>query len=195
MPTQFGRFWRWPRARLRSTTRNRGGGGWLRTGLHLYSDAGLQLPNTDPDGRDLMLSCGAALNHCVVALSAVGWQAKIIRLPNPAEPDHLAAIEVAPRSADHLDIMLAAAIPRRRTDRRPYSRWTVPVADIALMAARAARKWGDAAPGHAMEQLKKVVLQSVLNHSDELRLSRRAHSVERALRFGRRRSGSQHAGV
>jgi nitroreductase len=135
------------------------------TGLHLYSDASLQLPNTDPDGRDLTLSCGAALNHCVVALAAVGWQTKIFRLPNPADPDHLAAIELSPRSADHLDIMLAAAIPRRRTDRRPYSLWPVPVADIALMAARAARSGVTLRQIHAMERLNKVVLQSVLNHA------------------------------
>jgi len=38
--------------------------------LHLYADASRQLPNTDPDGRDLILSCGAALHHCVVALAA-----------------------------------------------------------------------------------------------------------------------------
>ena len=54
--------------------------------LHLYSDTNRQLPNTDPDGRDLILSCGAALNHCVVALAAVGWRAKVNRLPNPADP-------------------------------------------------------------------------------------------------------------
>ena len=54
--------------------------------LHLYSDVTRQLPNTDPEGRDLILSCGAALNHCVVALAAVGWRAKVARLPNPADP-------------------------------------------------------------------------------------------------------------
>ena len=40
-----------------------------------------------------MLSCGAALNHCVVAFAALGWQSKIRRFPNPADPDHLAVID------------------------------------------------------------------------------------------------------
>src|ERR1700687_4485978 len=66
-----------------------------RRSPHPYPDASLQLPNTDPDGRDLILSCGAALNHCVVALAAVGWRAKVNRLPNPADPNHLAAIELS----------------------------------------------------------------------------------------------------
>ena len=106
--------------------------------LHLYANPDLLLPHTDPDGRDLMLSCGAALNHCVVALAALGWQCRVHRLPNTAEPTHLAALELYPHPAVDLDVTLAAAIPRRRTDRRHYSSWPVPRADIALMGARAA---------------------------------------------------------
>ena len=133
--------------------------------LHLYSDASLQLPNTDPDGRDLILSCGAMLHHCVVALAAIGWQAKVVRLPNPAEPNHLAAIELVPHTADRLDIMLAAAIPRRRTDRRHYSFWPVPVGDIAVMAARTARNGVALRQIDATEKLNRIVAQSVWNHA------------------------------
>lgn len=79
------------------------------------------------------------MNHCVIALAAVGWHAKVARLPNPADPTHLAALEVSRHTPDQLNITLAAAIPRRRTDRRHYSFWPVPVSDVALMAARAAR--------------------------------------------------------
>lgn len=39
-----------------------------------------------------------------------------------------------PHSPDQVDIGLAAAIPRRRTDRRAYSWWPVAPGDIALMA-------------------------------------------------------------
>jgi nitroreductase len=132
--------------------------------LHLYSDANRQLPNTDPDGRDLILSCGAALNHCVVALAAVGWHAKVTRLPNPADPSHLAAIEVSRSAADSLDIALAAAIPRRRTDRRHYSAWPVPIGDIALMAARAARNGVSLCQVEDTDKLRKIVAQSVWDH-------------------------------
>ena len=85
--------------------------------LHLYADPERHLHNTDPDSRDLLLSCGVSLHHAVVALAALGWQAKVHRLPNPEEPDHLASIEVYPHPATELDVTLAAAIPRRRTDR------------------------------------------------------------------------------
>jgi nitroreductase len=139
---------------------------WVLGGesLHLYCDATRRLPNTDPDGRDLMLSCGAALNHCVVALAAVGWRAKVARLPNPADPDHLAAIELVPCAADSLEVALTAAIPRRRTDRRHYSSWPVPVSDIALMVARAARSGVTLCQVDDIDRLHGIVAQSVWDH-------------------------------
>jgi nitroreductase len=133
--------------------------------LHLYSDAGRHLPSTDPDGRDMILSCGATLNHCVVALAAIGWQAKVARMPNPAEPSHLAAIELVPHTPDSVDIALAAAIPRRRTDRRHYSSWSVPVGDLALMAARAARNGVTLRPVDASDNLNEIVAESVWRHA------------------------------
>jgi nitroreductase len=134
------------------------------TSLHLYSDPGRQLRNTDPDGRDLMLSCGATLNHCVIALAALGWRAKISRYPDPADPSHLAAIQTVPCTADPLDIALAAAIPRRRTDRRHYSAWTVPIGDIALMAARAARNGVTLCQVEDVDRLHTIVSQSMWDH-------------------------------
>jgi len=107
--------------------------------LHLYADASRRLPRTDPDRRDLLLSCGSALHHCTVGLAAMGWHAKVDRLPDPGDPDHLATIRLVRQPPGELDVMLAAAIGRRRTDRRNYSSWPVPWGDIALMGARAAR--------------------------------------------------------
>jgi len=107
--------------------------------LHLYLDADRQLVHTDPDGRDAMVSCGATLNHCVVALAALGWHGKVRRFPNPVERTHLASIELQPYVAGDVDIALAAAIPRRRTDRRHFSGWPVAHADVALIGMRVAR--------------------------------------------------------
>ncbi|OBG29608.1 nitroreductase family protein [Mycobacterium sp. 852002-51057_SCH5723018] len=135
--------------------------------LHLYAAPDRQLPNTDPDGRDLILSCGTALHHCVAAFAAVGWRSKVTRMPNPADPNHLAAIESSPYPADAVDIALAAAIPRRRTDRRHYSDWPVPVGDIALMAARAARNGATLCRVEDLDKLHKIVSQSVWEHPND----------------------------
>lgn len=109
------------------------------TSLHLYADPTRHLVHTDPDRRDLLIGCGATLNHCVVALAALGWQSKVRRLPSPDEPLHLASIEVRPAAASETDVTLAAAIPRRRTDRRFFSAWPVAHRDITLLGVRAAR--------------------------------------------------------
>ncbi|MGH3598322.1 MAG: Acg family FMN-binding oxidoreductase [Mycobacterium sp.] len=132
--------------------------------LDLYIDPNFQLPSTDPDGRDLILSCGATLNHCVVALAAMGWRARVRHLPDPVDPDHLAAIEVCGCDVDQVDVALAAAIPRRRTDRRVYSAWPVPAGDIALMGARAARSGVMLRRIDTVARLNDIVAQAVWSH-------------------------------
>lgn len=132
--------------------------------LQLFVDPSLQLPSADPDGRDLILSCGAALNHCVIALAAMGWRARVHRLPDPGNPDHLATIETCCRDVDQTDVMLAAAIPRRRTDRRLYSAWPVPGADIALMGARAAGSGVMLRRIDRVDRLNQIVAQAVTAH-------------------------------
>jgi hypothetical protein len=125
------------------------------------------LPNTDPDSRDLLLSCGASLHHAVVALAALGWQAKITRLPDPLHPAHLAAIEVYRHPATELDITLAAAIPRRRTDRRHYGWWPVPAADITLMGSRAARAGVMMRQVESLPRLQHIVAQAAWQHATD----------------------------
>jgi nitroreductase len=107
--------------------------------IHLMADQARRLPATDPDGRDLLLSCGAALHHLRVALGALGWRAIVHRLPNPSDPDHLAAVELAPKTPSAEDITLAGAISRRRTDRRRFSSWPVPEGHLDLMVRRAGK--------------------------------------------------------
>lgn len=91
--------------------------------VHLYSDPRRWLPATDPDARDLLLSCGAVLHHLTVALAATEIAPTVHRLPNRAEPDHLAAVELMPGTGTVADLERAAAIPRRRTDRRRFADW------------------------------------------------------------------------
>lgn len=88
--------------------------------IALHADPTRQLTATDPDGRDLLISCGAALHHLRVALAAFGWLTVTHRMPDPARPEHLATLELLPRQPTHADLTLAVSIPRRQTDRRGY---------------------------------------------------------------------------
>lgn len=136
-------------------------------GLHLFVDFTRHLRSTDPDMRDLIVSCGATLHHCVVALAALGWHAKVHRFPNPDDPAHLASIDVLPQTPGEVDIILAAAIKRRRSDRRHYSSWPVPGGDIALMGARAARGGVMLRQIDLLPRLNDVVARSVLSNATD----------------------------
>jgi nitroreductase len=133
--------------------------------IHLYSNPDLQLPSTDPDSRDLTISCGIALNHCVVAFGALGWLAKAHRFPNPADSGHLAAIELEQYPATEVDIALAGAILRRHTDRRRYSARPVSAADISLMGARAARAGVMLRNVESLTRLSELVSEAAYRHA------------------------------
>ncbi len=107
--------------------------------VHLYADWDRQARATDPDGRDLIVSCGAALHHLRVALRASGWQTTVHRVPNPAYPAHLASIKLHRYAPTDDDVLLSGTILRRRSDRRPLSSWPVPSSHIDRMIAAAAK--------------------------------------------------------
>jgi nitroreductase len=135
--------------------------------LHLYADGARSGLDGDAGERAVLLSCGAALNHCVVALAALGWRAEVRRFPDPAEPEHVAALELYPHSAGALCIVLAAAIPRRRSDWRPYSTWPVSAADLALIAARGANAGVTTRRVESLPAMQYAVAQAVWMHASE----------------------------
>jgi nitroreductase len=105
--------------------------------LDLYADRQRQLEVTDPDGRLLTLSCGAALHHARVALAAAGYHTAVTRFPEPDHPDLLARIRIiGKRQPDPHQIALNGAIPLRRTDRRAFAEQPVP--EAAMRELRAA---------------------------------------------------------
>ncbi|MFE5289982.1 Acg family FMN-binding oxidoreductase [Nocardia sp. NPDC056611] len=112
------------------------------TTVHLYADDSRRLPYTDPDSRELVVSCGAALHHLRVALRAFGWEPVVHRFPNPAEPRHLASVELRPGSVDEAAVRAARAIAQRRSDRRRFTSWEVPSAQVSAIAAAGAEASG-----------------------------------------------------
>lgn len=136
--------------------------------LHLYVNPELALPHTDPDARDLMISCGASLDHCQVALAALGWQAQAHRLPDPSDPNHLATIELRRYAPSEVNVVLAAAILRRRTDRRSYGVHPVPQGVIAMMGARSARTGVMLRQLEDLTNLKRQIIDAEWRHNNDL---------------------------
>jgi nitroreductase len=130
--------------------------------LDLYADRTRQLSVSDPVGRLLAVSCGAALHHAVVSLAAQGWATKVDLLPD-GDVDHLARIAVAgrvPVSADA--VRLAQTIELRHTDRRPVA--DTPVAAEALEAIGAAAT-GQGVHVHILRPGQVLELAAVAGHA------------------------------
>ena len=98
------------------------------------------LPVTDLHGRDLVLSCGAALHHLRVALAASGIGTSVHRTPRPAEAKLLATINLSALPAAEDDLRAGAAVIRRRTDRRRFGDWPVPDAFLDELRTVAERE-------------------------------------------------------
>ena len=97
---------------------------WVFDGqaLHLFSVPDRMLPATDVSGRQMIISCGIALDHLHAALAAVGWRTSIAYFPNPNQRDHLATVRFIPALVvTDADRDRAEAIVRRRTDRQPFA--------------------------------------------------------------------------
>lgn len=105
----------------------------------LFADREKQLEHADPDGRDLMLSCGAALHHLSVAAAAAGWEARIHRMPNPDNAAQLADVTFAPGPSTAQARHELEALLRRRTDRRRMASWPVGRGEVARLLAAAVR--------------------------------------------------------
>jgi nitroreductase len=90
--------------------------------LDVYADPDRRLPVLDPSGRDLVLSCGAAVGCARIALAGQGWASRTSAPPASADPDHLVRIEVgehSPPSSD--DVAMARAVEQRRCVRSPLT--------------------------------------------------------------------------
>ena len=90
--------------------------------LSLFADHGRVGTHTDSTGREVILSCGAVLDHLQVAAAAAGWQVSVQRYPDPSDHDHLALAEFHPtESVSEHARRLAEAISTRRTDRLAFA--------------------------------------------------------------------------
>lgn len=94
-------------------------------------DPARRLTAIDPSGREAWMSIGAAILNLRIAVLAAGQVPMTQLLPDPGEPDLAATIHIGgPYRPDETVRALATAIPRRRTNRRPFR--DIPVRDEVL---------------------------------------------------------------
>ncbi len=114
-----------------------------RRGLHLHADWSRGLGHTEADRRDVLLSCGAVLDHCAVALAAAGWYPRVHRFPGPLDSGAVALFELIEVSPAPGQIELASVIGRRRSDRGDFVASRLPAGTLELLDVRAVRQGVD----------------------------------------------------
>lgn len=91
-------------------------------GVELFADPARLMRGADSSGREALISCGAALHHFRVAMSATGWATRVHRFPDVQNRLHLASLGFAPAdtvSPEHK--RRADAILLRHTERLPLA--------------------------------------------------------------------------
>ncbi|WP_213455429.1 Acg family FMN-binding oxidoreductase [Rhizomonospora bruguierae] len=114
------------------------GGDPCGAAIDVLADPHRHLPVVDPVRRELTISIGAAVLNLRVAMLARGRTPVLRLLPDPAEPNLLARVTPGGHAAESDTVrLLDRAIPRRRTNRRPFLDLPVPPEVLTDLAAAA----------------------------------------------------------
>ncbi len=102
--------------------------------MGLHADFGRQLVASDPRGRLLAISCGAALFEARTALAAAGWRVTVERTNGDRHGDLLARIVITGRTKPTREAAdLIRLVEKRHTDRRPVADRTVTAEALASL--------------------------------------------------------------
>jgi nitroreductase len=109
--------------------------------VELYADRTRQLPIADPEGRNLAISCGAALQHAQEVAKALGMSTKVDLTVSTPGHDLLARIQLGPARPPADAAERLQAVEQRCTDRRRFTSWPVPEGRLTNLA-ESAPGWG-----------------------------------------------------
>src|SRR5215469_17327184 len=99
--------------------------------IELYADVGRKL-QTDPLGREMLISCGAALFGLRLAVRSLGYVPVVELLPDPAKLQLLARVRLgAEEPMTARERQLLEAVPHRHTHRGPFDPGPLPAGLLA----------------------------------------------------------------
>jgi nitroreductase len=112
-------------------------------GIEVHADRTRALPVSDPDGRELLISCGAALFFLRVALRRFGHMDRVHLLPDPSKPDLLALVSRGDEARASREVLLLfRAIRERRTHRPAFDGRELGPPDLAALREAAEDEGG-----------------------------------------------------
>src|SRR3954452_3035214 len=114
---------------------------WKDGHLDLYADTTRGLTAGDPDGREMVVSCGAALFNLRVAARKLDAVARVTLLPDARDPRWLARVQIeAALPADADERRAYAGLLRRHTHRGAFDTWPAPPALSGRLQAKTESK-------------------------------------------------------
>jgi nitroreductase len=133
--------------------------------IDLFADRRRRLAAIDPRARELHISLGAALLNLRVAILAHGRHALTQLFPLAAEPDLVARVALGPPLHRSETVrQLAGAIPRRRTNRRPFSEVPIPESVLADLRDAAHAEGGTLAVADSVDRDAVLSLVRTAEH-------------------------------
>jgi hypothetical protein len=107
--------------------------------IELYADRRRMLRHIDPAGREMTISCGAAVFGLRLGMRKLGILPQTDLLPDPGRPRLIARVQPSGRAPmTRLESEMIAALPHRHTHRGPFAPGDVSqrlLADLRLDAA------------------------------------------------------------
>jgi hypothetical protein len=136
-----------------------------RQAISLHADAGRQLMTADPGGREMLISCGAALFTVRLALRSLGYIPETRVLPDPAQPLLIAEVCWQQRAAvTEYEQRLFEQVRRRRTHRGGFD--PLPLSANLLAALRKGAGRDGAALQFVTDEGRKAALGSLVEAAE-----------------------------
>lgn len=100
--------------------------------LEIRADRGRRLAAVDSAGREMLISCGAAVYGARLGIRWLGRRPELTLLPDPQQPDLVARLRLGPRRpVTAQDRALLAAVPHRHTRRGAFTGDPLPAGLLA----------------------------------------------------------------
>lgn len=112
-------------------------------GIEVHADRARTLSVSDPDGRELTISCGAALFFLRLAVRRFGHMDRVHLFPDPAQPELLALVSRGDAVRASREVLtLFRAIRERRTHRPAFEVRDLTPPDLAMLREAAEDEGG-----------------------------------------------------
>lgn len=136
--------------------------------IELWADRTRAMPVVDPNGRELVIACGAALFALRAAAARAGFEPHVALLPRGAGSDLIARVTLDTRTVDLPEAALADALRARATWRRAFSPTELPpeLPNALEEAAAAEGAWLDVVP-----QRQRPALAGLVTAADRIQFA------------------------